>query len=882
MKTKDELLKLLEKNYYSVQRKEYQVYDKNEKLRAEFLKKNKQGDTALKQELKDCDLDDKQAKTDFKQENLEAKKAYDVKKTDLDVTKKEVKAKVTEALKASKEDKLVKTQEIKTQIEKAKQNYENEVAELVTDYNGEVDALNKRVAVLKEKKVKDEKSYQQLLKDLNKNKDENEGLISEKETSKLSSFDETTKQEIEKLDDEIKKVTTKINKEIALSKELYEEELEEIIEQIESDDIDYNEKVESIKNSSDQRIKVREKHYQRALDDKDSRSAKAHQKDIQKIKKERDRDLQLLEKTYTTQNEKNQTYKNKFMTEHIEKWSNMESDLLKEVARLNLEKALYIASSDSRSTLSKYDFELEHIKVLEQYNKDYRELLEKKYSFELENDINLLNEELERQLLELRFNHDKDVFKRKLDFVLFELNHGLKQLDTLKEQVDTENKHEQNLVMATYDLDLELAKLIMNYQVSMNSHVEQVKKHKAEHKRHESYKKDLASFESGFEVLLKQRQTEMVEYQKMEIMNSYDQKQKFLQTQLSELEKDLASALRKLEAHHLQDKKHYEKRINELVGPMLDELKLFEEEETVKIEEKEAYMRGLQGRKGRKERKKLEPELLELKQKFEYEKQQKQSEIDLKVSNYKSSLQHSEERLLSAKEQFSILYENESKALEDELDFLLQSRTDALEKLDSRLEQTLLNYQTYQEKRTARFDLHTAQNQEYLDSELFKHTSMQDRDKQNFDSESSELNGLIAQKVDEVTREYNELEERIEADLREQESTLQIEKDHANKELDLIDVETENKVEQTRSQVNTEIDTLNAKYESSMTEIDGELKEQLDQHNDHRKLVNKNIQTESTKLETLEKELKRKSDDKLNDELSKIQVKMKEELQKIK
>ncbi len=881
MKTKAELTKILEKNYYSVQKQEYQVYDKDEKLVQEFDKLAKAGQLAQKATLKECVVDEKNTKAKYKANNQELKKNYDVKKADLDVLKKNSKNELNVKLEENKNVKAASLTSIKEQIELANKENEDKIASLLRQYETDQEELKKRVVVLKEKLKKDNHSFEQKLEDLKAKHEQVVEGIQENESTKAQKLTEASKHDIEKILEDIEEERERTNRKIENLKAVYEDELAEINENIEDADNEYNDKYENIKSSNEQRIGVREKHLQRALDDKDSRSAKAHKKDIQKIQKEMERDLQLLKKNYDQNHETQLDYRYNFIKDNLEKWAEIERDFITSQENKELEVKILNASLNSRITLANYDFEKQHVEALESYHKQYADTKEKQLSFELETNVNLENEDLESNILDIRFKEENDCFKEYLKEKLETLSKEQKDLDLNKEESDFVAKSELEKVNAKVTFEGVLAKLELENAQVLASEDEKIENHQAEHKRHDAYQKEMLDFENNLKSLFLSRQDEMVAYETLEVNTRHDLKVNYLNTQIKELENDYTKMTAKASEIHELDKVFYVGKIEALSGPMQEELNQFVTEETTKIEEKEAELRSLNPRKNKKQYRALEAEIVDLKKAFDQAKTEKQEVINTKVGDYQTALNHSTERLATSLKQMEDFYTKEVSMLEKALSEEESILAKTLEMLKDRLDSSSTNMEEYQVNVTNRSQMNRHHNDEFLNSQVLIHTSEKDVLK----NENESNVGQETDKYNEELASINQKESDTLTDItnRKEQATTNLNefKQQSQSNVSAIKTEASNKVESGKSQSTAKVDEMTAKAQQDVNEVREELADRLDQHQDHLGVIGKAVSEESTKLEAENRKLTKESEDKIKDAISIVNNKLKEDIQNI-
>ena len=338
---------------------------------------------------------------------------------------------------------------------------------------------------------------------------------------------------------------------------------------------------------------------------------------------------------------------------------------------------------------------------------------------------------------------------------------------------------------------------------------------------------------------------------------------------------------KKAKDNHLVDITHYQKRIKELSEPMLQQLNRFKEEETVKIEELEAKIRSLHPRKDRKEIKTLLPKLESMKTEFDINLSEKQSLIDEKIASYQLAMDQSIARLTSQLEQLENLYNNEKTAIENQMTFLENQKEQTLSILASRLDKTNEELSKYIEKRDARLSLNQEQNKVFLDSEILKQTEEKNILTKTFNNFKEEQESLLNTDLAQLKASYDQSSQELKSQIDMIDSENQKQTKDQKEELELLNTQEQNQVEQAKLDNRKKVDLINEENNQNLKKKNDELKEQLEQHKDHLAIVKKNIQTEQLKLDTISKDLTKKYELSLQQDIQKLQTKLKEDILKI-
>lgn len=881
MKSKEEMLKELEKNYYAVQKKENQVYEQDEKLKLNFDKLAKVGLAKQKLVQKDSVAGEKANKAKFKKDTLVFKKNFDVKKSDLEVIRKEAKKTLDEQLKVSKELVVSDTIEVKKGIELANKDNEDTMASLSTQFESDIEELNKRVVVLNGKLKKDNHSFEQKLVDLQAKHEQAVEGVQENEQIKTGKLAEASDKDTVKINEDIETNREKVNRRLEALKAVYDDELEEIDENIKDAQADFDDKYANIKSSNEQRIAVREKHLQRALDDKDNRSAKAHRKDVIKIQKEMERDLQLLKKQFDIARAVSIDYRYNFIVDNFEKWAAIEREFIETQEQKKLEISVLTAGLDSRVKLAKLDFEKQHVNALETYHNQFAETKEKQLSFELETQVNLKNEAVEKQILELHFTSENEINKTALKERLEVLSKRQKDIQLQKEETDFAAKIALDKSLLTAKNDAEVAKFELDKAQKQVVEDEVIELHKFEFNRHEAFKVELLEYEHNLKDLFVLRQDEMVDYETLEVNNRFNQKSKYLNNQIVVLGKDYAAMVAKAEEINKLDIVFYQSKIEDATGTMQDELNEFIETESAILEEKEANLASLNPRRKKKEYRAYEEIVNVFRNNFEQEKSQRQDAINSKIDVYKTAFDHSNERLATALAEMDSFFTKEIDNLENTLSACEATKDKELASLTERQEATVGNMEDYQAKATSRSEINQQHNEEYLNSQTLKHTSEKEVIQKEYEQVLEVENDKFQEALATISASESQTMEDINKRKEEENATLNEYKQSSQVAISQIKTETSNRIDSLQTQNTEAIEELNKQFDIDTKVFKVELADQLDQHKDHLAVIQKSINEESSQLEQVTRKLTKLTEEKIKEDISLVDNKLKEDITKI-
>ena len=853
-KTNEEILKALEKNYQTVQIAELNVYDKNTKLNKQFKKEVKDLESKLKEELKVVAQEETELSAGFRQQEVELKTTESSLQKSLDDKILVAKATYESSIKAisdSNEKEVIRLNEV---IKAIKKDNTKLIADVLKEYNKSVEASKKVIITINEKGVKDQTTFTAKIEDLRTKHEQKLEDLKAKEAVKIQKLTEASDKQVLKLQDSIKDEQEKYANKLAQLHPIYEEELAEIDENMESKKFEYQTKHESIRTSADQRIAVREKHLHRAMDDNDQRSVKQHKKDIEKFRKEADRDLVLLRKSHKSDEEQSSVYRKNFIKENLEKLADIEKEHnnVLELKQKDIE--------DTRITLvfnienTNLEYEKLEAEALNVFNQSFIEVRTKQEEVLKQKEIDLDKEEDTQKKLLIEFDKTNLVNEEKQHEAIEQKSKELRVETISKTKNEIETKDTLNNEEATLNNQKEIAKFELEKDLKVILKQEIIVSHKQEHKKLSSFKEEFLTYQSQLVPLYTDRAKEIFGYDEQEVTNRYQLKIAFLEKQIESLDRNYETVVKKINDVLVVERAPFDTIINSIAGSQKDELNVFEEAHQEKAQEIEDKLASLNDRKEKKLRKLYEDELETLNSAFKAAKKTKEVEISKSVGIYEQALNaaiaRNEEALKAAKD----FNDSEDSRLKTSIDLLKTNKANELEDSKLRIMQSEGNLQEFLTKSATRNTSNTEDNQLYYDQKVAIVESHVNQTKSDFE----ELRENANNQYNLLLKGYSDQKANVLSDLlseqnREESSFESLKQDLENKK-GKYQSDSDSNVSLETNKTNDKANAITKRYDVKIQVVNDEFSRQSNEFNSHLNDISKKM---SASNETLASEKKR-------------------------
>jgi|GEM_PF-2207620 len=881
-KSKEEIRKILEENYGTVQQKEFDIYEEVAKLKKTFTKDtnniksqltNKQKEN--KEEHKKVTKKYKKIVADFSAQEKQQKETIELKRQDA--------LKVLEDANnqtiATKETKVTELNEKRSNIEKE---FDNLNVAVLTQYEEDVQEVNKKIDYIIDKGVKDTKTFKQKIDDLKAKFEAKVESLNEKEAVKIQKLQEASDKKVKKIQETIENEQSKLDKKLAIVVPTYEEELAEIDENLDNAKQEYETKHSSIKTSAEQRIAVREKHLKRAIDDKDQRSVKLHKKDIDKFKKEADRDLVLLLKKYNQDNSVAIDYRKNFIKEHFDKLSEMDKEFskIREEKQLEIDEVLITLTYDVSNT--KLEYQKLQQDELVKYNQNYAEIKEKEIKVEMEKEQEIKTNKDSLVNLNTSFDNDKYINEQRNKEAL-EINaKEVRDANIIKDKEDFIAQSDNQKVIIGLDKDVKMTEIILSKELEIAEKEEQIELHNLQHILHNNAKDEFLSYQKTFVPLYSNRAAEVLSYEEMETNNRYKLKISFLEHNLPLLEKDRDELISKINDVFMKEKYYFDEKIEQIAGDNQVELDQFLTDNQQEITEVKEKINALNPRKDKKEIKALQIEL-EAKQKaFKTEKESKESQIYAKVKVFKDALNAAENRKNIALVEAEQIFELEVSRLKQTIDQLKSQQDSELEAAKKRYNDTTNTINDFATKAATRNQLHTEENNTFVEIRNNSEKNIIEEINNRFSSQQEKINNMFNE--ENKNHENNKVQKLNEFAtlLADEESNLESFRNDISATIKAKEDKTASEIKTQNEMTEHALSEIANKYQTLADEVAKLLTQQEQEYNNLIQENTKKVSEEKQKYEQNKKRIQKEYEVRLKEDISNIDSKLKQDINSIK
>ena len=880
-KTKEEVLKILESNYIAVQNKELNVYDNAQSLRKTFNNDVKKLDGLYKESEKDNNQQDKTItsnhKTVVKGINSKHKEHLE------DVEKRSVTGKNTleNALVEANNKQQAAITDNTAITEVINKENKTLVAAVLKQYKSDIAKSEKVIATINEKAVKDNKSFEQKVSDL---KSKHESVIvdlNDKEKSKIAKITENSNKTVQSLQEGIEKQRTAYEDNLATLKPIYEEELAEIDENLADAKSEYETKHESIRSSADQRIAVREKHLHRAMDEKDSRSIKAHKKDIEKFRKEADKDLVVLRKKFNQDNAVALDYRKNFIKENFEKLAVLEKDFskLREGKQLEIDQAVITLSNDVKNT--ELEYEKLRAEELNKYNKLHEETNEKQIEFERESQINLEKEDNTQKVLKINLDKDNAQNEQKHKTNLEKQAKELRDIDLIKNKEDALANDVFNVLTVKLDNEIAVANIELAKDLNVDHIDENIEHHAIQDQRHAFMKDDFSNYQKSLEPLYIKRSEELCAYEELEIANRHNLKVNLLEKQRVEVKTDFETLTEKITTVLTKEVKFFNQQIEKIAGPEKLEFEEYVNDKEAQIEVLNQKLNSLDPRKDKRARKQAQDELDTFKEQFISEKAQKEVKLDQSISILKQAVKDATNRKDIALEEAKQLFELENSGISNAIELINNTKEQELTNAKLRKDETTQRIQDFLNKATSRNQMNSDENQTYLENTIDEENGIKNQTISDFEANREKLNNNLSEALSNLDSVKNEMLEKASNDLKQQEQELESFISNSESNISSLDAKANNDVDNQSSTFKLNVQNINTAFDNKVKSVQEELADLVGKYNTHLSDISTRLNEESAKFESEKKRVVKEYDLRIKEDIQKIDGKLKTDISSI-
>ncbi|QMS84562.1 hypothetical protein [Candidatus Xianfuyuplasma coldseepsis] len=871
-RTKEELQKIVEKQFSSVTKEELNVYDNAKKLLEAFKKDTKALETAYKKTIKELDQEDKIIEASFKSDLSVLEKELKEALQKLDSQKQQaIDLCVQEIEKHQRELEAAITDHEK-QVLASEKDHQKALKSLEKELQKNLDASVKNIEAINEKSGKDQASFDQKINDLKAKYEAKVETLLEKEKTKLAKLQESFNKKVESIHEQIKKEQDAHTKKVVTKKTVYEEELAEIDEKMEYDKSEFDRKHQSIKDAVDKRIQVREKHLQRAIAENDNRSAKQHKKDIAKFRKEADKDLIVLEKNYDKKKKESIDYRTKFMKEFVQDLEDLQKEFAKykEDKQLDIDQLQFAHNNDLEQV--KLDFEQDRADELNKFNSSFAQIREKQEQVLYEKDLAIAKEELQQDLLNAEYVQARDTAIEEVKLTAEEQVKAKLFLELEQHKAVKLSEKRRDETIRTLANEADLLDIEYTNKKAVLEADKQAEHHHVQDKRNNALQEEFVAYQEQLSPLYTKRVEDILAYETAEVNNRLALKMEVYESSQIELDKTYKLLEEKVDAEFTLEASFYEEQIQDIAGDKQDAFNAFVEQNEKELLELQAQIDSLTTLQDRKERKQLESTYQRKKQAFTDEKAHRERELETLVGPYQDGLADVLDRKDKAVKDIRELHQAATKDITDHLTVLKEHSAAELALAKTNLDHITSAFNQFGLQLASRREQQSSMHKSYLDQQL----AIEDKRKQQAATVMERSRELLLQQLEE---DKQQLQQEEQAFLAEVKSKVQTEEAR----VEAVKQAVEEAVAAIKAVANEAIAAGNNTLTSKKNDLDQALNQELNQINttlqtqvaDYNQVtadVKKRKQASSSLLESEQKRVKKDSDVRLKEAYTKIEA----------
>ncbi len=860
---KEQSQSILEENYGSVQSKELDLNDQAAKRIKDLGQATSKIEKTYKDDLKQVDQQEKEEKTAYKGRIKDAQDEHKQTLADITAKKEAAEAEYQTALNEHQEAYQKAVDEVKAALAEQKSTLDAALKDMAKQHDKEAKATAKRVAAIKDKGVKDQGTFDTRLTDLRTKYDQNIVALNEKEQVKIEKLTAAASQKVIDLEAKLKSLEEAFTKKQGTFQLVYEEELAEIDEKIAGEQDEFEQKHQNIKDSTEKRIAVREKHMQRAIQDNDQRSAKQHKKDIAKFRKEADRDLALLEKNYKQQKAQSADYRMNFIKEHFQQVAQQEIEQAGKLEDKRIEIQTVKATLEHDIANTKLEYEQLRAEELQKFNKDYAQIREKQETVRHQQDKDVAAEQHAQAVREVEYERDKAIAKEEHNLFTENKEKDLRVLAINLQNgkdiaLNTKDEAHRRLEFETGVADI---KLTRDLAVLEREH--EIVLHKLQDKRHQ---------------LLNPRQVEAVNAQRPNVFPRGKDRHDLAVLEISNRTKlrlaELEAEQKRLESEHIDRVKHidtvftaeaayYETNVATLAGDLSKELDAFIAEQEGMLADKREAIEKIESRRDRKT---LEQEYETAEQNYHDKRAEMEQQLSDKVGAYRDALTKIEARKAAAIAAETAFHQAAIDQINKSRDLIVNHRDAELASAKQTFENLEANLQKLETAAANQAQNRNSDLASYLQRQIDQENKRINTIKTRFEGSRETLSNVLQQALSDNAVKRQELLEAAAEQRKSEEQRLEDVRVKTEQQVETIREDAATRIAEANDEHSTATNTIAAALNAELSQIQGSLANQTSEYSKLLADITDRIGKAKEQLDEAVKRIRKESADHLKEQ----------------
>jgi len=609
----DENNKLVEKtlhsNYYEVQIKELEIEEKSKVLLDSFSK-----NTAT--HLKNLNIQQKEVVTQKKQTKIKFKKNLDNIVVDynkhLEDISKNMEQIINDNLNEIEIAKAVKESEVGKHnkvIEEFEKENVKETESILNRYKDEVQKCTKEKEQTNNKVAAYTKKTKEKLENAKEKHLEKVCSLNEKKDTKIDKITESNVKKITKVKEEIVNEESKITKSIEEQKQVFAGRLSDMEEKIAEKKMEYDTKYSGIKATLESKAARHEKFIIKNIDDNDPKAAKQHKKEIEKLQKNKAKELKLITGEHSDRVKAVESKRRILIKENLESISLFTKSLIKfreeKLYLIEMHKVMFIYNVN----IVKKEMELKIKDETNKFNKIERDIVIDIASGIAKQEIDLEKEDDIQVKLKIAFDNNNKVNKVEQER---ELAIKEKELKIIKENIELTIKTitlNQEIDIARLDNESNIAEKQQILDSKVNEENEIIEYYNFDFINQSQMSKENLSFQEEIKILTEARANSVLAYEELETSNRKEIKVKSLEQQIPKMKADEIVVVAKINNAYELELVLYDEEREKVSAKDLEELQIYEVEANEVIKNITEKRNALNAKAYRKEIKKLDNEI---------------------------------------------------------------------------------------------------------------------------------------------------------------------------------------------------------------------------------------------------------------------------------
>ncbi len=878
---KEDVIKLLNKNYGTVQDKENKVVELNQKLAKDFSSNTLKIKKELTKELKSQDALNKKINAEHAKKLKGLRDEHKALLEDLVARRKAVEQIYEKELASSQEKHDALIVVINDQIAEIKAANQKLIKEVANQYDKDVKTSEKAKVQIEHD---GEKAIAKLVSELKETQEKYESLVvslNEKNEAQAKKLADTANKKIAKINEEIEAEQLKVDQKLADLVPPFEKKLTEFDELLLKEKHQFQDKESAIRSALTSRVARHEKFLNKAIAQGDNKSVKEHRKNIASLKKDTEKELKLLNKAHAEKISAINKDKNDFVIANKKHIASIKADFVKfkeeklyqiELCKVTLENDLQLAINTNKLQLETELFK---------YNEYFAANEQKQAEVVKQEELDLEKTEDQLVTLKIKFDHTNKVNEVKHEEALIVKNNeiaaAIHLLETEKNLASTAKALEQ----AKLKSEEEIAEKELEQAIKINERNTAIEHHKIDFLKQASVNKEYLLYQTEFAKVIEKRTNATLEYEELEANNRFNLKLAFLEEHRQHALKDFDIISKKINDVFAVEEAMFKAEIEKVAKEDLEQLAEYEKTSSAEIAAMIEKRNALNAKAYKKEIRSLDRQIADKKDDQFDELERRKAAISKKTDVFDKGFEQAKVRKVTALNEATSIINSEQALLDNAVKLLKTELDNELSDINKRYETSLSEATNFASLAEERNTDAIEENTQYQNSRVENEQLIINEIKSYFEDDKATILGQLEQTINTLENEQSAIN-KAESDylLEVGKEAERLTKETEDKINELINIQKQKMADQAKFHKDNNA-KIESKYNGQLNKIASELKSKTESYKLKTNTIEKATVEANKSFELAKKQVLKIYNMSLEKELAFVNQKLQQDLKNI-